>query len=136
MKHIRKTLTASFLAFGILGLALLAGCSTAQTDAFVERVANFNRGVAAVDDAIAKVSVALYRNCKSAQTIAQAASDIAGSCTKASPVLTAGNAIIASYCSDANKVADIASAISATAATVSATKTQLAAAKKSCATGG
>ena len=126
-----------FASFVIVALAVLtiAGCSTASTDRFVERLGNFNRGVAAVDDAIAKVSATLYRNCKSIQAIAQAADDITGQCAKASPVVTAANAIVTSYC-QREQVTDIASAVQATAATVQSTKSQLSAAKAACAKGG
>ena len=116
-------------------LLALAGCSTASTDRFVERLGNFNRGVAAVDEAVAKISATLYRHCKSVQAIAQAADDITGTCAKASPVVTAANAIVNSYC-QREQVTDIASAVQATAATVQATKSQLSAAKAACAKGG
>lgn len=138
VKHF--TIRSMGLAFGLvltlaaLGIGL-SGCSTAQTDKFVGGITNFTRGVAAVDEAVGKISATLYKNCKSIQAVAQAADDITGQCSKASPVVSAGNAIINSYC-QRDQVTDIASAVSATAATVSSTKSQLSAAKQSCAKGG
>lgn len=114
---------------------LIAACSAASTDRFVERLGNFNRGVAAVDDALARVSASLYKHCKSIQAVAQAADDITGTCTKASPVVTAGNTAIKSLCR-AEQVTDIATTVVAAANTVSAVKSQLSAAKASCAKGG
>ena len=109
----------------------LAACSKASTDKLVDNLSNFNRGVEAVDQSIAKVSTALYNNCTSLQTVAQAADDITGSCNKASGVVQAGNAVIKNFCQNSN-VTNIASAVSATASSVSAAKSQLSAAKASC----
>ena len=122
------------IALVIIALAT-ASCTTAQTDRFVDRLSNFNRGVAAVDNAIAKVSATLYKHCKSIQAVAQAADDITGTCTKASPVVSAGNTAIKSLC-QTDQVTDIATTVVAAANTVSAVKSQLSAAKASCAKGG
>lgn len=121
----------------IIACAMLAvaACSTEQTNKVVDGLANFNRGVAAVDETIANVSTTLYKYCKSIQAVAQAADDITGTCNKASPVVDAGNAAIKSLC-QTNQIADISSSVVAAASTVSAVKSQLSAAKTACAGGG
>ena len=117
----------------LLALALaITACTDAQTNKFIAGITNFQRGVAAVDDAIAQVSATLYKNCKAAQSVGQAASDITGSCAKASPVVDSVNTVINNYC-QRDQVTDIASAIAVTATSVSAVKSQLSAAKKACA---
>lgn len=130
VKHFR------IAVIGALALASIAtvSCTKEQTDAFVDRVTNFNRGVAAVDDSIARVSSTLYKNCTSLQAIGQAAVDVTGQCNKASPVVNAVNDVMVGYCT-ADPPSGIASAITTTAATVNATRAQLASAKKACAAG-
>lgn len=130
MKHIKiAALAAALSAVGI------AACSTSGTDRFISRVTNFNRGVAAVDAAIAQTSQTLYKNCTNLQAVGQAAVDVTGSCNKASPVVDTVNDVIVGYCSAA-PASGIATAISTTASTVNLTKTQLASAKQACAKGG
>lgn len=110
--------------------AALAACSTATTDRFVSGVQNFVRGVEAVDEAAVKVNATILKNCRTIQATAQAASDIAGSCSKASSVVTVGNEMIRAYCQAAP--GDIASTATAVSSGVSTTKYALAAAKKEC----
>ena len=42
---------------------LLAACTAAQTDKFIDGVQNFTRGLAAVDSAVKDVNTTLYANC-------------------------------------------------------------------------
>lgn len=129
MKHLRLALIALAIPVG------LVACSTAQTDRFVAGVTNFNRGVAAVDAAVAQTSQTLYKNCTNLQAVGHGAVDIIGSCNKASPVVAAVNDVIMGYCLAA-PASGIASAIATTASTVNSTKSQLASAKQACAKGG
>lgn len=122
------------IALIIIGALALAACSTAQTDKFVASVNNFNRGVEAVDASIAQVSATLYKNCTGMQAVAQAASDVAGTCSKAGGVLSAANSVIINFCQNSN-VVDISSAVVATAASVSAAKSQLSSVKAACVKG-
>ena len=112
-------------------LPFVAGCTDAQLASFQHGLGNFNAGVAAVDASVKATSATLYSNCTNLQAVGQAAVDIAGQCTKASPVLNAVNDVITGYCTAA-PASGIAAAVATTAQTVNATKTQLSAAKRAC----
>lgn len=134
MKHHSGYYAALAVWAVVAGGLSVAGCSTAQTDKLVTGLGNFNRGVAAVDQTIQTISTALYKNCTSMQAVGQAAYDITGTCTKASPVVSSVNTAINSMC-QASQVVDITSTVVASAQTFSAVKSQLSAAKASCAKG-
>ena len=128
MKHFRI-----LGAVGLLALTLTA-CSTAQTDSFISKLTNFNRGLAAVDQTVQQINATVYAQCGALVTTATAINDIAGNCSKASPYTSVANAVILNYCQASGvQSAGIAQSISVTASSVSAAKSTLSANKKACA---
>lgn len=122
----------------LAGLALVgvvvAGCSTAQTDKFVGGLANFNRGLAAVDESVQKINATVYAQCGALVTTAGAINDIAGNCSKASNYTSVANSVILNYCqAQGVQQAGITQSIAVTASSVNAAKSTLAANKKACA---
>lgn len=113
----------------------LGGCSTAQTDSFLGSLANFNRGLAAVDTTLASINSTLYANCTSMVTVASAINDIASQCSKASPYTSVANTVINNYCQSSQLATNggIAASVGVTASSVSAAKNTLAANKRACA---
>ena len=113
----------------------LGACSTAQTDSFLGGLANFNRGLAAVDQTLANVNATLYAQCNSLVTVSSAINDLSGQCSKAAPYTSTANAVIQNYCQSSQLAANggIAASIQVTATSVSAAKSTLAANKKACA---
>lgn len=118
----------------MLGAMVLGACSTAQTDKFVGNLANFNRGLAAVDESVKQINATVYAQCGALVATATAINDIAGDCAKASPYTSVANAVINNYCQAAGvQSAGIAQSIAVTASSVNAAKSTLAANKKACA---
>lgn len=127
------------IAMLLLGVGLIgASCTKAQTDSFVDKVSNFNRGVAAVDDSLKKVNATLYAQCSDLVTIAGSINDLSGQCSKAAPYTSVANAVINNYCQSAavQQNGGIAVSIGVTAKSVSAAKSTLSANKAACANGG
>ena len=131
MKHIVR--------YGLFAAAcaVLAACSGAQTDKFIDGVQNFTRGVAAVDQAMKDVNATLYQNCASIASVATSINEIAGQCSKAAPYTSTANAVINKYCqtSELSTNGGIAASIKVTAASVSAAKSTLSANKQACSGG-
>ncbi|MBS0369015.1 MAG: hypothetical protein JSS57_07435 [Proteobacteria bacterium] len=131
MKHI--------IRYGLFAAAcaVLAACSTAQTDRFIEGVKNFARGISAVDDALKDVNATLYSNCSNIVDVAGAINDIAGQCSKAAPYTSTANAVIDKYCqaSQLSTNGGIAASIKVTAASYNAAKATLAQNKQVCSGG-
>lgn len=123
------------LKIAVVLLALsLGACSSQQTDTFISKLANFNRGLAAVDQTVQQINGTIYAQCNALVTTAKAINDIAGNCAKASPYTSVANSVITSYCqAQGVQNAGIAQSIAVTAASVSAAKSTLAANKKACA---
>lgn len=127
-----RKVTAAIVISGII--LVVAGCTAAQTDNFVSSLANFNRGLAAVDQTVQQVNATLYANCNSYVAVASSINDLAGQCSKASTYTSVANTVINGYCqSSSAQSAGIAASISITAANITAAKSQLAANKKACA---
>lgn len=126
MKHfVRSTILFVALALG--------ACSTAQTDNLISGLANFNRGLTAVDETVKSINATVYAQCGTLVSTAAAINDIAGDCSKASNYTSVANAVINSYCQAAGvQSAGIAQSISVTASSVSAAKSTLSANKKAC----
>lgn len=134
MKHL-TTKAAFGVALALAAVLGIAACTTAQTDKFVAGVANFNRGLSAVDQTVKNVNATLYANCESLVEVASAINDIAGQCNKVSPYTSVANSVVDNYCqTPAAQSAGIAKSIGVTASGVSAAKSQLSASKKACAT--
>lgn len=127
MKMILRAVTALTM------LATLAACSTAQTDNLISGLANFNRGLAAVDETVKSINATVYAQCGTLVSTATAINDIAGDCSKASDYTSVANAVINSYCQASGvQSAGIAQSISVTASSVNAAKSTLSANKKAC----
>lgn len=137
MEHLKSISTKSALVFGLLAAAMVAGCSTAQTDNFVSGLSNFNRGVAAVDESLKQVNSTLYKNCTSFVSVAKAIDELSGKCSKASPYTSVANSVVTTYCQSSQLESNggITASIQVTASSISQAKSTLDANKKACSGG-